>query len=312
MERTQFLTNKKIVLILASLCCILWGSAFPGVKSGYELFNINSNDIASKLVFAGYRFFLAGILVLIIALFNKKSINIFKKDQFTKIVILGITQTTLQYIFFYIGLTYVTGTKGSIIAGTGAFFSVILAHYIYKNDKLNMQKILGCIIGFLGIVIINFDKELLTLSFNLKGEGLLILSAFTLSAASIYGKKITQVLDSIVVTGYQLFIGGLVLIVLGYMFNGNISGFNFKSTTLLIYLAVLSAVAFSLWTVLLKYNKVSEVTIYNFLTPIFGAILSAIFLGENIFEFKNAIALCTVSIGIWLVNREYKEEDLTT
>ena len=256
---------------------MLWGSAFPAVKSGYEVFNIASGDIPSKFVFAGYRFFLAGGIVLFIALLSKKELFKFNKRQLSQIALLGITQTCLQYIFFYLGLAYTSGTKGSILSGTGAFFSVIIAHYIYVNDKLNLRKTLGCIIGFIGVIIINFDSQLLGSSFTIKGEGAILVSAFILSTSSIYGKKLTQSMDSVVVTGYQLLIGGAVLIGLGYGFNGSISGFTIKSTSLLIYLALLSSIAFSLWTILLKYNNVGTIAVFNFLTPIFGSILSAIF-----------------------------------
>ena len=304
MNTKEFFMKKKVIYIFATMCCMLWGSAFPAVKSGYEVFNIASEDIPSKLVFAGYRFFLAGLIVLFIALLSKKELFKFNKRQLGQIALLGITQTCLQYIFFYLGLAYISGAKGSILSGTGAFFSVIIAHYIYINDKLNLKKTLGCIIGFMGVIIVNFDSQLLGSSFTIKGEGAILISALILSASSIYGKKLTQSMDSVVVTGYQLFIGGAVLIGLGYGFNGSISGFTIKSTSLLIYLAMLSSIAFSLWTILLKYNNVGTVAVFNFLTPIFGSILSAIFLHENIWEFKNAIALICVCIGIWLVNRE--------
>lgn len=304
MDTREFFMKKKVIYIFATMCCMLWGSAFPAVKSGYEVFNIASEDIPSKLVFAGYRFFLAGIIVLFIALLSKKELFKFNKRQLGQIALLGITQTCLQYIFFYLGLAYISGAKGSILSGTGAFFSVIIAHYIYINDKLNLKKTLGCIIGFVGVIIVNFDSQLLGSSFTIKGEGAILISALILSASSIYGKKLTQSMDSIVVTGYQLFIGGAVLIGLGQGFNGSISGFTIKSTSLLIYLALLSSVAFSLWTTLLKYNNVGTIAVFNFLTPIFGSILSAVFLHEDIWELKNAIALICVCIGIWLVNRE--------
>jgi len=304
MNTREFFMKKKVIYIFATICCLLWGSAFPAVKSGYEVFNIASEDIPSKLVFAGYRFFLAGLIVLFIALLSKKELFKFNKRQLGQIALLGITQTCLQYIFFYLGLAYISGAKGSILSGTGAFFSVIIAHYIYINDKLNLKKTLGCIIGFIGVIIVNFDSQLLSSSFTIKGEGAILISALILSASSIYGKKLTQSMDSVVVTGYQLFIGGAVLIGLGYGFNGSISGFTIKSTSLLIYLAMLSSIAFSLWTILLKYNNVGTVAVFNFLTPIFGSILSAIFLHEDIWELKNAIALICVCIGIWLVNRE--------
>ncbi|MCX7708335.1 MAG: DMT family transporter [Clostridia bacterium] len=303
MDSAKIFTNRKMLFISAVFCCLLWGSAYPGVKNGYLLFHIAPDDIPSKMVFAGYRFALAGAIVLALAIASKRKAFSLNKRNILEITLLGLTQTTLQYIFFYIGLSYTTGVKGSIMNATGTFFSVIIAHFLYRNDKLNTNKIAGCLIGFAGVMIVNFSKDLLNFSFSFKGEGAVIFSAFILSVASIYGKKITQTLDSMVVTGYQLLIGGLFLILIGAVNHGAISGFTLKSTALLLYLAVLSSIAFSLWTVLLKYNKVGEVTVFNFLIPVFGAFLSAIFLNESILEYKNAAALVLVSAGIWLVNR---------
>ena len=71
----------------------------------------------------------------------------------------------------------------------------------------------------------------------------------------------------------------------------------------MVYMILLSSVAFLLWTLLLKYNPVGMISVFNFLIPIFGALLSALFLGESILELKNLIALSLVCSGIWLVTR---------
>lgn len=303
MDTKKFFTDKKVIILLASFCCLLWGSAYPAVKIGYSLFNIAADNIPSKLVFAGYRFTLAGVFVLLIALILRRHRFSFTKKNIAQIALLGLTQTSLQYIFFYIGLGYTTGVKGSIINATGTFFSVVLAHFIYTNDKLTSNKIIGCIIGFAGVMTVNFSASLLNFSFSIKGDGFIMFSAFVASAASIYGKKITQVLDSTVVTGCQLFIGGFFLALSGYASGGRIAGFGAKSTLLLIYLAILSSAAFSLWTALLKYNKVGVISVFNFLIPVFGSVLSAIFLEENVLQFKNLFALILVCAGIILSNK---------
>ena len=79
-----------------------------------------------------------------------------------------------------------------------------------------------------------------------------------------------------------------------------------KSVGLLVYLVILSSAAFSLWTTLLKYNRVSMITVFNFMVPIFGTLLSALFLNESFLEWKNALALVLVCVGIWLVTKEEK------
>ncbi len=309
MNSEKFYTDRRNIVLLATLCCILWGSAYPAIKGGYALFNIAGNDIPSKLIFAGYRFTLAGLIVLVVQIIGRRNIFILKGKLIGEVTLLGFCQTTLQYIFFYIGLSYTTGIRSSIINGTGAFFSILLAHFIYKNDRLNLNKILGCIVGFIGVIIVNLNGEsFFGSSFSIQGEGFIMLAAFILSAASIYGKKITKDQDASTITGYQLFIGGVILLILGYAFGGDLSGFTLKSTSLLLYMALLSSVAFAVWTQLLKYNKVGIISVFNFLVPIFGSLLSAIFLGENIFDIKIFISLIFVCAGIYLVYRVKSEE----
>ena len=290
--------------MLAGLCCLLWGSAYPAIKGGYALLAIGADDVPSKMVFAGDRFAIAGGLLLLMARLTQRSISGLSATQWRQITTLGLTQTSLQYIFFYVGLAYATGVKGSIMNATGTFFSVLLAHFIYHNDRLSLTKVIGCLVGFAGVMVVNFNRDLLDFDFSLLGEGFVVLAAFILSAASIYGKKVSQSMDSVVLTGYQLGIGGVALMLGGTLTGGTLAGFTLASSALLFYLAVLSSVAFALWTILLKYNRVGTVTIFNFLIPIFGAILSAMFLGETILEWKNLLALGLVCFGIWLVNRE--------
>ncbi len=305
MDKRKLYTNRKNIVILAIISCILWGSAYPAIKVGYELFNIGTNDIGSKLIFAGYRFAIAGILVLVMELINRKNIFKYSLKEFGEITLLGSTQTALQYLFFYVGLSYTTGVRGSIINGTGTFASIILAHIIYKNDKLNFNKILGCIIGFIGVIIVNLNgKSIGGQGFSLKGEGSLMIAAIIFAASAIYGKKITQNKDASIVTGYQLFIGGIILSILGFIFRGHLKGFTSKSTMLLIYMALLSSIAFAIWSQLLKFNKVGVISVFNFLVPIFGTLLSAIFLKENIFDIKILISLILVCSGIFLVYNE--------
>lgn len=299
---TAFFTNEKIVFALATLCCLLWGSAYPAIKNGYALFLIAEGDIASKLVFAGYRFVLAGGLLLLLAMASGKAIARFKPGQLRQLAVLGISQTTLQYIFFYIGLAYTTGVKGSIMNATSTFFSVLLAHCLYANDKITPNKAIGCLLGFLGVTVVNV-KGLDDFSFTLMGDGFVVIAAFILSAATIYGKRISQTMDPIVMTGYQLAVGGIILTLTGYLSGGSLSVHGWNSVLILFYLVLLSSITFALWSQLLKYNKVGTVAPFNFLIPIAGAVLSALFLDESILEWRYAAALVLVCLGIGLVNR---------
>ncbi|MBP9643800.1 MAG: DMT family transporter [Budvicia sp.] len=301
-DKSVFFTNKKVVYVTAAFCCLLWGSAYPSIKTGYLLFNIAADDIPTQILFAGYRFMLAGLLLLVIGGLSGKPLARLSRRQFGQITLLGLVQTSVQYVFFYIGLAYVSGANGSIINATGTFFSVIMAHFIYKNDRITMNKTLGCLLGFAGVMAVNFNDGLMNFQFSLKGEGMVMLAAFVLSASTIYGKRISQTVEPGIMTGYQLAIGGIVLTVAGYAFGGRLTDFNLMSTLLLAYLVLLSSMAFSLWSTLLKYNRVGMVVPFNFMIPVSGTALSAVMLNEDVFEWKYGVALILVSAGICLVN----------
>jgi drug/metabolite transporter (DMT)-like permease len=304
LSAASFFTRRPVVFFCATLACLLWGSAYPSIKSGYALLHILPADVPGKVVFAGYRFFYAGLALLVYCALTRRPMRFSSAHQAGQVFLLGLFQTAIQYVFFYVGLAYTTGVKSSIMNATGTFFSVLLAHFIYHNDKLTRGRIAGCLIGFVGVMAVNFSSDLLDFHFSLAGEGSVVLAAFILSAASIYGKKISQQMDSIVLTGYQLAMGGSVLLLGGWAFGGRLEAFSWGAIALMAYMVFLSAVAFALWTILLKYNRVGMVSVFNFLVPVFGALLSALFLNERILEWKNLLALFLVCGGIWLVTHE--------
>lgn len=290
-------------MLLASLCCLLWGSAYPAIKQGYRLFAIGGHDVPAQMLFAGLRFTSAGLILLAVSgLLGWKLL--LPRREWLPVSVLGLTQTALQYVFFYIGMAHASGAKSSIINATGTFFSVILAHFLYHNDRLSHRRIIGCTIGFAGVAAANYGPSIFEPDFTMAGEGAIMVAAFILSAATIYGKMISQRINVITMTGWQMTVGGLVLSLTGIFTGGRLQGFTPVSIALLVYMALLSSLAFGLWSTLLKHNPVGRVAIYNFLIPVFGVALSAIFLHEAVFAWKNLVALVLVCAGIWLVTAE--------
>ncbi|MEL7660697.1 DMT family transporter [Acetobacterium wieringae] len=296
------LQNKGVVLALATLCCLLWGSAYPAVKIGYALFGITTTG--AQVLFAGYRFTLAGILTWIITSLYVKKIALPQRDEWGRMISLGLVQTTLQYIFFYIGLANTTGVKASIINATSTFFAILFAHLILKNEKMTRAKIIGCILGMVGVIIIQLKGGRIDSSFSLLGDGFLFLVCIASALGAVMTRIYTQKSDSMILTAYQLMIGGVVLVMIGLLMGGSITQVTVPGLLLLGYLAALSAAAFTIWTILLKHNPVGVVAIYGFMIPVFGVILSGLFLGEAFLSLRILVSLACVSVGIWLVNRE--------
>ena len=228
-----------------------------------------------------------------------------------QLVVLGLVQTSVQYVFFYIGLAHTTGVKASIMNATSTFFSVLMAHWLYHNDRLTWRKSLGCGAGFVGVMVVNLGGSggglagaLTGVEFTLLGEGFVVIAALVLAVGGIYGKRISQHMDPVAMTGWQLVVGGGVLLAAGYALGGSLGHITPASSALLGYMAVLSALAISIWSLLLQHNRVSLITAFNFMIPVFGALLSALFLGESILEWRNAAALVLVCWGIWLVTTQ--------
>ncbi len=297
-------SSRKIVVLLATLCCLLWGSSYPAIKNGFALFAIEPSDFSGKLLFAGWRCLLAGLVLLLIAVCSGKKIFALSVKSLLEISLLGLLETSSMFILLYLGLAYTTGVKGSLVLnGTAPFFSVLLAHFIYRDDRLSRGKSLGCALGFASVLAVNFNQELLGFSFRLVGEGSVILSAFFFAVGMIYGKRVSRQMDPSLMTGYQLMIGGSVLLLVGYALGGGLPESSLESSLILAYLVLSTSTSYALWAVLLKYNRVGRVSIFNFLVPVFGTLLSAVFLDETFLEWKNLAALTLVCSGIWLVNK---------
>lgn len=300
MER--FYQNTAARTVLALLCCALWGSAFPCVKIGYELFHIENSG--SQILFAGYRFFMAGAFTFLLGCALEKRMITMKRASMPYVFGQGILQTTIQYVCFYIGLAHTTGAKGSVINASNAFFSIIAAHFLMKSEKLTWKKIVGCLVGFAGIVIINLEPGAWGSGFTFLGEGMVLVCAFSYGLSSVTLKMISDKEKPVTITAYQLLFGGAVLILIGAVSGGEVHGFDARSTLLLLYMSLLSTVAFSIWAELLKYNSVGKVAVFGFSIPVFGVALSAIFLGEQVVSVKNLAALVCVSVGIVIINQE--------
>lgn len=299
------LTKTPVVCVLAILCCILWGSATPSIKKGYEVFEIAANDTASQILFAGMRFVLAGFLTILFGSILSKKVLIPQKKSAPSIVKLAFVQTVLQYVFFYIGHAHTSGVKAAIINGSGVFLAILFAVVIFRYEKMTWLKLLACIMGFSGIIIINLTGSGIDMNLTFAGEGAILVSAVAYALSSGMIKKYSQDENPVVLSGYQFFLGGLVMSIAGYIAGGRVTGFTVTSTALLIYLAMISSVAYTLWGILLKYNPVGKVAVFGFTNPIFGVLLSAIFLGERnqAFGMQGIIALALVSAGIFVINK---------
>ncbi len=303
-EPEKFFSKTYIVCICAIICCLLWGSAFPCVKIGYKLFEIDQSSVPSLMLFAGTRFSLAGIFVIIFGSVSKRRFLAPKPKNLWRVLIVCLFQTVLQYTFFYIGLANTAGVKASVLNGLGVFFTIIAACFLFRTEKFNLIKLAGCALGFGGVVLINLGGDF-SFEFSLLGEVFIIFSGLSAAVAAGFVKIFSKKEDTAALCGYQFFIGGIILVVIGLSFGGRITHVDVGAAAMLVYLAFLSACAFTLQGFLLKYNPVSKVAVFKSTNPLFGAVFSALVLGESeqLLSWFTLIALLLVCLGIFIINK---------
>lgn len=299
----KFFSNKYICALTAVICTVLWGTAYPLIKLAYSDMNIVS--VPDKLLFAGLRFFIAGLMVFLVCAFTKKNVFDIEKKRIPKILLYSLLLTVFHYTFNYIGVGNASATKTSVLASFSAFLGVLLAPIFFKSEKLTTKKIIGCIIGALGVIVVNLS--FFEGTFTFLGEGFILIATVCSATGSLYGKIVSKG-KIFEVTAWQLFLGGIILCLVALPFSASVA-FTIKGLAELLFLAFVSAASFSLWTALLVYNDAGNIMIYNLLIPVFGTMWSYIILGET--EITNPlyiVSLLLICIGIVLVNLKDKRE----
>lgn len=304
-------TSRLKFILLALFCIFLWGSAIPCVKLGYPLFGLENGTPYDRVLFAGVRFSGAGLITLLIArLIIKKPVRLQRRNLLPAMG-LGLIQTTGQYVCFYIGLANAPGARTAILNTVSTFLTVFLAPMFFREEKLRLRSLIGCLVGFSGIVLVNLGGDL-SGGFRWDGDFLIIVASLFFALGSLTSKRLSLQEDPFALSGVQLFFGGLVLTAVGLLGGGHLGMPPFSGWLLLMYLIALSAAAFSIWTYLLRDHSAASVSIYFFLLPVFGVTLSGLMLGERVLTLSYLAALAFVSAGIYIVNREPRASNLDT
>ncbi|MGN0164617.1 MAG: DMT family transporter [Lachnospiraceae bacterium] len=298
----ELLKSEKMRPFLASFCALGWSMAYPLIKMGYWELGIESGDLGSKILFAGIRFFVAGLLVLIAAAFRKKNIKI-SSGSGGMLIAFALVNTTFHYLFSYIGLSYIPSSRSTILDSMGGFMLIILSGLFFADDAFNRKKLAGCVLGISGIIILNIaPAETLLTGISFMGDGMILLNACCAAGGGILTRFISKKMDMMTATGYGMGIGGLVLMVagvgVGLQHTWNLSA---KGMLIIVLLILISAICFGVYNTLLAYHPISKVAIYNAFIPVFGVVFSSLLLEEP-FLWQYMAAGFLVAAGIYVMN----------
>lgn len=292
------------VALFALTAAVVWGWAYPLIKLGFAEFCITQDMTGSKMLFAGIRFCISGLIILIMARVKGLSLAVDVRHHGWYILLFSLFNTALHYLFFYIGLSHAEGSRSAILNSLSVFSVVILACLFFKTDRMTLRKALGCVIGFAGILILNVggaDSG----QFTLLGDGFIILNALCGATASLMTRGLSRRIDVFVGTGYSLAVGGALLIVPALAIGGTLTHVTMLGLLYLLLLIGISTTGFGLYNKLLSCNPVGKVAIYNSLIPVVGAVTSCLCLGET-FQWKYVIAGTLAALGIFVINKGKK------
>ncbi|SOB44337.1 conserved membrane hypothetical protein [Weissella viridescens] len=324
--------SKSMIILAAVVANIIWGTPFKLLKLMYASMDVSREAlgdryIAQVLTIVSVRFLLAGLLTLAVAMIMRQNIVKMSKIQFRNVVIMGLVSTGFAYFFFNIGNVNISSTINStILAQSTIFFTALLANFIYSDDKLTPMKTLGLVIGFAGLIISQLTGGTSIgdmFHFSITGEGFMLMYGLMATLGTILAKYLGSSLNVFVMTGWSLVVGAIFLFVVGAIFLfvvgaiflfvvGTLMGGSLTSvhwTTegilLLILLAAFAAIPFTLWNWAATWGKLSEISVFKFIMPISGSLLSVAF-GES-FTTSLLIGLILVCVSIIMLNLPSKK-----
>ena len=297
--------NNKYKTLLAVICSVGWSLAYPFIKIGYQEFRIAPDDLGGKILFAGVRFFMAGVFVLLFCSFRKEPLRLKDKKDLRWLFLLALVNTTLHYIFAYIGLGYNPSARSTILDSLGSFILIFLSTMIFSDDRMSSGKVIGCLLGLAGIIVINIEPgghffENITF----RGDGMILINVIFSALGGLITRVVSRKMNIMPATGWSMMTGGLLILLIGLVIGLDRSWVvTSKGIFVLFTLIMISAVCFAIYNELLAWHPISKISIYSALIPVLGVIFAALLLKEEL-KWQYFISVLLVAAGIWLVNRE--------
>lgn len=289
--------KKHKTLWIALVVMLLWGSLFPMVKLGFAAFSVvSTGDI---LFFAGLRFAICGAVIAAFAAARDRKSFAPVRGSLVPLLLSGLFAIVFHYACTYVGLNLTESGKTAILKQVAALIYVLISPLFFRADKLTAGKIVGALLGFLGVIAMNFSEG--SVHFGL-GELLILLASVCTVVSNVISKHLFQKVNPITATGCSQFFGGAVLLVVGIVMGGGIEVEKYASIPIFIYILAASIVSYCLWYTIVKEGSLSSLFIIKFAEPLFSCILGALILGENILDIRYLLAFLLIGGGITIAN----------
>lgn len=299
-----FLEKHNLVLPLGAVtCALLWGSAFPAIKIAFTY--MDSTSFTMRLAFAGMRFTIAGLVLLLILPDVGKQFRNAHKGSLWGVTLL---QVGIQYALFYWGMALCSGVVSAIINATGSFWWVLLAPFFHRATWPRGSQLLILLLGFTGVCMAVYRGEG-TGQVSIFGSLLILLATICATIASLLVRHLGRQVSVRFITGYALAVGGAMLLVAGApSLPSFFAQAGWQLWTITLYLSFVSAVAFSLWYYLITRFDITTLSGYRYLIPIAGVLESAWLVPGEQLGVSTALGGFLVMAGVYLLGRSVKKE----
>jgi len=296
----------------AIITCLLWSTAYPFIKIGLQY--------STPLHFAGSRFIIAGLMILPFTLRPREYIRMVKANM-SLVIWVTTLQTLINYTLFYIGMEKVPGAIGAVIVGSQPFVTAIVSRILIRDERFTLAKVVTIVLGLLGIVLVSAGRQ----EFNFSGPAeivgivLIFIANISTATSNVLISKNGKNINPLVLSSFSMLIGGLIIFLFSYLVEDvpSKSDFSLNYWLVLIWLAFMSAFTFSKWYVLLRRPevKVSELNLWKFIIPVFGAIMSWIIVPGEHADWVTITGMIIISLSLiyffgFTGKREEKTEEV--
>ena len=264
---------KNILLFFALCCC--WGPSFLFMKIAVEFI--------PPITIAAVRVSIAAIFLYLILKIQKINLPKFSID-WKHFAVMGFFSCALPFSFFSISEKYIDSSFASILNGTTPLFTILIAHFYTFDDRLNVRKIIGSIIGFVGLIIL-VAPSLFMAKAEFFGIVLAIIAAASYAVGFVYAKKNISGFQPLIVPTAQLILSALFLLPIAFILEDPFAIKYISMPAIFSMLAISiggSALAFIIFYKLIAATSATYVAAINYVLPIFGVVLGVIILHEQI------------------------------
>ena len=306
-----------IAYILLILTAVIWGGTWP---LGRWLVTKDGGETIPPLMIAVIRYFLAIVCFFLILKFKEGTLNWrFAKENWRILALMGLLSVTIYQTGYLLGEIFTTASDASIMVATNAVWVVILSSKFLKTEFFTWKKVIGTLLAFLAVIIVAVFSPNVDVSNRILGDILILVAAFAYAVYTVTSRYFLNKTQnnpqsyqpsSLWIITWVSFFGFLITTPIALFISPEfVNPLEYLSIPPRIwigiaYLAFLSTVgAYTFYLEGVKRLSASRAAIFQTLVPLFGVILSVLFLQDQFDVFVYPFALLLVILGITLVNR---------